>query len=69
MRYLILAALVAWTWTTPEGVQHWTDTQARVPSAYAAQAQRVEIGALHDFDRLTVDQTWRAPARQSSPSR
>ncbi len=55
MRYLLAAAaLVAWTYMAGNGVQAWTDDPGRVPSKYAAQAERVEVGDWADYPRLSV---------------
>ncbi len=55
MKHLMMAAvLVAWTYTASNGVQAWTDDPGRIPSKYAAQAERVEVGDWADYPRLSV---------------
>ncbi len=51
---LILVMLVAWTFTKDNGVQVWTDDQDHIPAKYADQAERVELGPLIDYPRLSV---------------
>ncbi len=54
MKYLLTAALVAWTYTQANGIQAWTDYIERVPVRYINKAERVEIGSLWDYNRTTV---------------
>lgn len=39
------------------GVPYYTDDVKNIPAAYAASAQKVEIGTLADYERFTPDQT------------
>ena len=61
MRGLLLAALlVAWTWTDDRGVQHWVDDEKKIPAR--VRAERVELGELADYERLTCMQACPPPA-------
>jgi hypothetical protein len=60
MRWLVLGMLVAWTWTTPDGVQWFTDDRDRIPCRYLHEAERVEVGRLRDYPKLTLEQKEKA---------
>ncbi len=51
MKWFLMLALVAWTWTDDRGVQHWVDDEKKIPAR--VRAELVELGELADYERLT----------------